>query len=104
MTQLPCGSHIIPSELPQRGPNEYSKLLPDGREAVLTRTIFGGRVLVGPPGDMGGDEEFMFDDFSTAVTSFIVWDSYGPPDHWIRWRCKDKLYRKGEDGQPLLSE
>lgn len=80
------------------------KTLDDDRVAVLYPTVFGSRILVGPPNDMGGDEEFMFDSLRAGIAIFPTWDGYGPPDGWIRWSCKGKIYRKGEDGKPFLSE
>lgn len=88
---------------PVESPNGciQAKLLSDGRRGVLYKTIFGARILIGPPDcDIGGDEEYMFDDVVTAAIAFGGWDGYGEPDSWIRHSVRDQVRRR----DPLTGE
>lgn len=84
----------------KRNGAESNKMLSDGREATLYQTITTGRILVGPPGDLGGDEEYMFATMDSAYDAFTKWDGYGQPKDWIRWKVGNTTYRRGPNGEP----
>lgn len=77
-----------------------AKLLPDGRRVVLYDTIMnGGRYLIGPANDnTGGDEEYMFENFTDASVKLDLWDGYGEPDGWIRHKIGNQTRRRVSDG------
>jgi hypothetical protein len=84
---------------------QAEKILSDGREATLYALLMGsGRILIGPPGDMGGDEEFMFYTYEDACRAILQWDGYGQPQGWTRWKVGTKEYVKDKDGQPISKE
>jgi hypothetical protein len=103
--------------LPKREGSLGNKVLLDGREATLYQELYGFRILIGPLGDMGGNEyiQYRYEDLeewkenqyggkivtksglNVMLTLFDEWDGYGYPPGWYRRMSGNRAYMYNPD-------